>query len=181
MRRNGIAILYRNLCLLATLVCLCPVATAQNIPSEQSARAAMVFNFLRFAEFPPEVLASPSGIRLCVAVRDPRQEQALAALTGRKIGGRELTVQPFPPQFGRCHVLYVDTRQRWNAIADHTTLQQALTIGTYPGFARDGGGMMEIAVHNDGIRFDVNLAEVRRAGFHFSPQMLRLARQVIEP
>lgn len=179
MRHNGHSILYRVLALGTVLACLCPVATAQGTPTEHSARAAMVFNFLKFTEFPRDVLARTGEINLCVDVRDPRQGQALAALAGRKVGGRELSVSEFPPRGGRCQVLYVDTRQRWNAMADHTAVQQTLTLSAYPGFARDGG-MIEIAVQNDGIRFDINLAEGRRTGFHFSPQMLRLAREVIE-
>ena len=40
--------------------------------------------------------------------------------------------------------------------------------------------MIEIALQEDGARFDINLAEGRRAGFRFSPQLLRLARHVHE-
>lgn len=179
MRHNGHSILSRTLALAAALVCLCPVAMAQGTPTEHAARAAMVFNFLKFTEFPSDALSNAKELHLCIAVREQRQGQALAALAGRRVGGRVLSVSEFSPRSGPCHVLYVDTRQRWNAMADHSALQQALTISAYPGFARDGG-MIEIAVQNDGIRFDINLTEGRRAGFHFSPQMLRLAREIIE-
>ena len=179
MRHNGHSILCRAWALWAVLACLSPLATAQSTPTVYSARAAMVFNFLKFTEYPPQTLTKAAEIKLCVDVRDPRQVQALAALAGRKVGGRVLSVSEFPPRSGPCHVFYVETRQRWNAMADHAAVKQALTLSAYPGFARDSG-MIEIAVQNDGIRFDINLAEGRRAGFHFSPQMLRLAREVIE-
>jgi hypothetical protein len=177
MNRNAKPLLQLARLLLAVLLCHGQTAVAQDPPTDQSARAAMVFNFLKFAEFPPE--DKPSGIRLCVAVRDPRQAEALQALSGRKIAGRELSVAEFTAQSGDCQVLYVDSRQRWNAAADHYALRHALTISAYPGFARDGG-MIEIAVSSDGIQFDINLAEGRRAGFRFSPQLLRLARQIHE-
>ncbi len=171
--------LSKALTLLAALVCHFQVAVAQDVPTEQSVRAAMVFNFLKFTEFPPEGAATSPVIRLCIAVRDARQGEALAAISGRKVGGRKLIVADFTGQSGDCQVFYVDSRQRWNAAADHPALRSALTISTYPGFARDGG-MIEIAVQNDGIQFDINLAEGRRAGFHFSPEMLRLARRIHE-
>lgn len=162
--------------LLAVLVCHDQTATALDMPTEQTVRAAMVFNFLKFTEFPPEIIASAQRIRLCVAVGDPQQAEALAVLAGRKVWGRELIVVRLA---GRddCQVLYVDTRQRWNAAEEQRIFRRTLTISAYPGFVRDGG-MIEIALQEDGARFDINLAEGMRAGFRFSPQLLRLARHI---
>jgi hypothetical protein len=103
----------------------------------------------------------------------------LTALSGRKVAGRELRVVDFAQRGGDCQVLYVDSRQRWNALATHPALRGALTISAYAGFAEEDG-MIEIGRQDDGIRFDINLAQARRAGFHFSPQMLRLARKIHE-
>lgn len=164
---------------LAVLAGHLPVATAQDVATEQSLRAAMVFNFLKFADFPGDGIGKPPTLQLCVAARDARQAEALAALSGRKVGGRKLSVVEFTARSNDCQIFYVDSRQRWNAVAEQPALRQALTISDYPGFARDGG-MIEIDVQNDGARFDINLAETKRAGLHFSPQMLRLARQIHE-
>jgi hypothetical protein len=172
-------LLFHAVLLLVASICHFPLAAAQEMPSEQSVRAAMVFNFLKFTEFPPEAIAKSAEIRLCMAVRDARQAEALLALAGRKVKGRELIVADFTTQSGECHVFYVDSRQRWNTAAENLTPSRALTISAYPGFARDGG-MIEIAIQTDGARFDINLAEGRRAGLRFSPQLLRLARQIHE-
>jgi hypothetical protein len=163
--------------LLAALAC--PPAAAQDMPSEQSLRAAMVFNFLKFTEFPPESNANVQRMRLCIAVGDLRQAEALLALSGRRAWSRELVVVRLAGRGDDCHVLYVDSSQRWSAIEEQRVFPRALTIGGYPGFARDGG-MIEIALQEDGARFDINLTEGRRAGFRFSPQLLRLARHVHE-
>ncbi|MDD5388751.1 MAG: YfiR family protein [Gallionellaceae bacterium] len=179
MNRNGKHPLSQALFLLAALVCHCQTVAAQDLPSEQSVRAAMVFNFLKFSDFPPEASTSTTGIRLCYAVRDARQSEALHALAGRKVGGRKLLVTDFTAQSGDCQVLYVDTRRRWNTATEQNAVRHALTISDYPGFVRDGG-MIEIDVQKDGIQFDINLVEARRAGFNFAPQMLRLARQIHE-
>lgn len=179
MRCNRKPHLVQAVLLLVALICHFPLAAAREMPSEQSVRAAMVFNFLKFTEFPPEAIAKSPEIRLCMAVRDARQAEALAALAGRKVQGRELIVVDFTTQSGECHVFYVDSHQRWNAAAEHLAPSRALTISAYPGFARDGG-MVEIAIQTDGARFDINLAEGRRAGLRFSPQLLRLARLIHE-
>jgi len=164
--------------LLGVLVCLERPVMAQDMQTEQAVRAAMVFNFLRFTEFPPEIIANAQRIRLCIAVGEPQQAEALAGLAGRKVGGRELIVVRLA---GRddCQVLYVDTRQRWHAAEEQRIFRRTLTISAYPGFVRDGG-MIEIALQEDGARFDINLAEGMRAGFRFSPQLLRLARHINE-
>lgn len=164
---------------LTMLGCHLPAATAQGVATEQSVRAAMVFNFLKFADFPGDGIGKPPTLQLCVAARDARQAEALAALSGRKVGGRKLSVVEFTARSNDCQVFYVDSRQRWNAVAEQPALRQTLTISNYPGFARDGG-MIEIDVQNDGARFDINLTETKRASLHFSPQMLRLARQIHE-
>jgi hypothetical protein len=154
-------------------------AAADELPGEQSMRSAMLFNFLKFIEFPRLGVDKSRDIQICISVRDNIQAAALAALSGRKVAGRELLIVDFVMRSGDCQVLYVDSRQRWNALATHPALRGALTISAYSGFA-DEGGMIEIGRLDDGIRFDVNLAQARRAGFHFSPQMLLLARKVHE-
>jgi hypothetical protein len=166
-----------SLIALIALICPLPTAIALEMPTEESVRAAMVFNFLKFTTLPAEGYTKSTLIRICVAVRDTRQAEALAALSGRKVGGRELIVTDITAQSGDCNVLYVDTRERWNTVAVNHALRQTLTISDYPGFVRDGG-MIEMVVRNDGVRFDINLAAGRRAGIHFFPEMLRLARQI---
>jgi len=175
----GRRFLAQALFLWVALVCHNPPATAQNMPTEQSVRAAMVFNFLKFTEFPLQDIANAKQIRLCIAVGSPQQAEALVALSGRKVWGRELIVVRLAGQGDDCHVFYVDSRQRWNAVEEQRILRSKLTISAYPGFAREGG-MIEIVLQEDGARFDINLAEGRRAGFRFSPQLLRLARHVYE-
>jgi hypothetical protein len=166
------------LVVLTSLACHAVAATAQERPSEQTLHAAMVFNFLKFTEFPPES-AAPSPLRLCFSVGDPVQGEALAALAGRKVWNRELVVVRLGERSGSCHVLYVDSRQRWNAAVESHSASGALTISSYHDFVADGG-MIEIDLQRDGTRFDVNLAQTRVAHFRLSPQLLRLARRVHE-
>jgi hypothetical protein len=164
---------------LTAVVCRSDAAIAQERPSAQSVRAVMVFNFLKFTEFPPDALADPQHLRLCYSVSDASQADALGALAGRKIGSRELVVVRLGDGSDNCQVLYVDSRQRWNAAMEGRGLGSPLTIGDYRGFVEDRG-MIEIDLHSDGNRFDINLAQARSARFRLSPQLLRLARQVHE-
>ncbi|HEX8963851.1 MAG TPA: YfiR family protein [Rhodocyclaceae bacterium] len=165
---------------LATIALLGGSAAAQGLPTEQSVRAAMTFNFLRFTEFPPESGAAASHrLHLCFSVGDPAQAEALAALAGHKVGNRELAVARIGEQ-DSCQVIYVDSRQRWTAAGEtRPPHPAALTIGSYRGFVEDGG-MIEIDLQDEGNRFDINLAQARLAHFRMSPQLLRLARRIHE-
>ncbi|HEX8987309.1 MAG TPA: YfiR family protein [Rhodocyclaceae bacterium] len=157
---------------------LCGGALAQARPSAEEVRAAMVFSFLRFTEFPADAAADPRRLRLCFSVGDANQAEALQALAGRKLGNRELTVVRLGNAADDCQVLYTDSRQRWNAAQD-SRIGTPLTISNYRGFVGDGG-MIEIDMQSDGNRFEINLAQARQARLRLSPQLLRLARQVHE-
>jgi hypothetical protein len=164
---------------LLALACLCAVASAQDKPTEQSMRAAMVFNFLKFTEFPPDAAGDAQRLRLCISVGDSAQAEALAALSGRKVWNRELLVVRLGERDEYCQIVYVDTRQRWNAALENRRFSGALTISAYRGFVVDGG-IIEIDLQSDGNRFDVNLAQARLARLRLSPQLLRLARRIHE-
>lgn len=140
-------------------------------------RAAIVFNFIKFTEWPQGV--RQGGLTICVASGDEDLYQALAALEGRRIRSMTLRVQRLPAaDAANCQVLYSDSRQRWERALDQGA-GQALTISHYPGFS-DDGGMIEIVTEAGTTQFDVNLAEARRAGLRLYPQLLKLARTVKE-
>lgn len=155
------------------------VAWGQESPREEAVRAVMAFNFLRFTEFPAGRLDEEREVRLCIQVRSPRQADALFQLDGRMLGRRSLKVLDYAVSKAECHVLYVDSRQGWNAVAESARVENALTIGAYPGFIQEGG-MIEMDVRREGAQFEIHLGRGRRAGFHFAPQLLRLARRIHE-
>ena len=152
-------------------------AVAAETASEQALRAALVFNFIKFTEWPAAAAGDPQ-LRVCVATSDPAQIAALEALDERRVRGIPLAAVRFHRQ-ADCGVIYVDSSQRWNEIAEKRAAGRALTIGGYPGFVADGG-MIEISLQEGGARFDINLLEARRAGLRIYPQLLRLARRVVE-
>lgn len=143
------------------------------MPDEPLVRAAMVLNLLRFTGFPPD--EHNAQIRICTQVEDARQEAALAGLGGRMLGGRAIKVRQVTRPTDACDVFYTDGRPPRNIPQN----QAMLTIGSQPGFAARGG-MIEIDVDANGSRFDINLAESKRARFHFAPQLLGLARKVYD-
>jgi len=150
---------------------------AADAATEQSLRAALVFNFIKFTEWPPAADGN-ALLRVCLASNDPVQLAALDALDERRVRGIPLTTARFRRQ-ADCDVIYVDSGQRWKEIAEKRASGSVLTIGGYAGFVADGG-MVEISLQDDKARFDINLLEAKRAGLRFYPQLLRLARRIVE-
>lgn len=160
------------------LLC-CPAALLAETADPQAVRAAMVFNFLKFTEWPAGAGERGAGIRLCVASGDPREVAALESLEGKQLRGRPLTVVRLAGRVAECQVLYVDSRQRWVEALDSGAVGHTLTVSAYAGFVRDGG-MIEMMLQDGATRFDINLGEARRAELRFYPQLLKLARQLVE-
>lgn len=144
--------------------------------SEQSVRAVFLFNLLKFTELSPKT--GSGQIRLCVATNDPELVVAMDAINERQVHGKTVSTIRFRSQ-PDCDVIYVDTRQRWNSLAEKVASQSALTVGGYRGFVGDGG-IVEIYVVDNKVRFSINLTVARRAGVRFYPQLLQLARPLVE-
>lgn len=150
-------------------------ALAVETASEQAVRAAMVFNFIKFTDWSD----STRGVRLvCVATADPELMAAMEALGERQVRNKPVAVVRYAQQ-PDCSVIYIEGRQRWRAFADARRPADALTIGDYSGFLADGG-MVEVSLRDGNVRFDLNVAEAKKAGLRFYPQLLRLARRIVE-
>lgn len=166
------------LSLLALLASAGPGVTpvfAAEVVSEQAVRTALLFNFIKFTEWPVATQGN-QPLWVCVATRDPAQFAAIEGLGERQVRGQRLAVVRFSSQ-DDCGVIYVDSSQRWSEISDKRTSKYALTIGGYAGFAMEGG-MIEISLLESGARFDINLAAAKRAGLRIYPQLLQLARRI---
>ena len=78
-----------------------------------------------------------------------------------------------------CDVLFVsDGVPDWRAQVQDAG-GHALTIGDVAGFLV-AGGMIELVIENDAMRFDVNLEAVRQRRIRLPGQVLKLARRVQE-
>lgn len=126
----------------------------------------------RFVELP-----APRGgaLKWCVATQG-KPPASVLALQGQKVGNMEIQLQLAVPFHG-CDVLYVDA-----SFADWRSLLTAsdtpvLTVSDIPGFIA-AGGMVELVLESDAVRFDVNLRALRAQSIRLPSQVLSLARQV---
>lgn len=167
------------LALAAAITVLARPAAALDV-QEYEVKAAYLYNFARFVEWP----ALPEGsLQVCIVGRDPFGP-ALAGLEGRSVQGRTVRVRRdvAVSDLGACQIAFIsDSEERRLPMILRTAAgQPVLVVSDIEGFA-DGGGMIGLALADQKVQFDVNLAPIRQSGLKVPAQVLKLARQVLNP
>jgi hypothetical protein len=160
----------------AWLATLAAPAAAQ--VDERALKAAYLFNFIQFTQWP---VPPEEPFRLCVLGRTPLDEH-LARLEGKPVlTGLHISVRHVGAResMAGCHALYIDDSQRGQVDEVLARLGGApvLTITDGDGLA-DRGLMIEINKSDARLGFEVNLKVARRVNINFSARMLKLASYV---
>jgi hypothetical protein len=157
------------------------LAGTQGVAPEYEVKAAFLFNFTKFVEWPPSAFTDEhSLLKICVLGENPFGK-TLRSLTDDEVGGRRLSLV-HPESLNNlesCHVLYVSRSERERLGPVLAALRNApvLTVGDTPGFI-DQGGMINFILEGSKVRFDVNQEAAERAGLKISSRLLALAKHV---
>jgi hypothetical protein len=172
-------------------------ARADEPSREYRLKAAFVYRFLQFTEWPAEVFASDDAPLVVAVVGDDPFDGALEqALAGKTVGRRAIRLAhlPAPPDSnagmggaGRasdCHLLFVPPSLAPQDVVD--LLRQVrgapvLTVSDGGAEFTQDGGVLRLLVEDNRVRFEVNLTAVRRQQLKMSAQVLKLARVYEEP
>ncbi len=146
--------------------------------SEYDVKAAFLFNFAKFVEWPDQGTTGP--LKLCLLGSDPFGD-ALSALEGKRVQGRLLQTRRDIDEDAAtsCHILFVnelDKRRLLNVLRKLQHLP-VLTVSDSKDFAEIGGIIGFITVDNR-IQFEINLEAAQKARLRISSQLLKLARLV---
>jgi len=159
-----------------------PAAPTPAAP-EFELKAAFVFNFAVFTQWPAESLAAGAVMNLC-SYPSNSLLPALGALhdkriNGHKIGVRTLSPNPPPAALRECQILVLDgaDREHWNLIRRELAGASVLVVTDDPVIGGDGSAIA-LGVDGQRIGFDVNLNAARQARLNLSAKLLRLARSV---
>jgi YfiR/HmsC-like len=97
-------------------VLFCAIAAAQSDqPSEYEVKAAFLFNFTKFVEWPENVFVDRHApIVIGVIGEDPFGESLVSIVTGQKVQGRGIKIVNFRhgDDMRRCHVLFISASER---------------------------------------------------------------------
>jgi hypothetical protein len=148
---------------------------------ESALKAAFLYNFVKFADWPAVAAPPDSALKLCV-LGDEAVESALEqTVKDRQVDGHALTVARIKVEgaLGSCHVLYVSGLDRRSStqLIERVKTAPVFTVSDLDAFAALGG-VGQLFVENGKMRFALNPASAQRAGIRLSSKLLALAKVV---
>jgi hypothetical protein len=177
----------RGALFLAALAAALALAALRPLPravaaSEYEVKAAFLYNFTRFATWPPEAFKD-DGAPLVIGVlgEDPFGAVLDDAVEGKTAGGRRVVARRYrlAADAREAQELFIATSEepRLARILEALEGSSVLTVGEADSFA-ERGGAIGFVVEEKKTRFCVNLAAAKRARVEVSSQLLRLAKVV---
>lgn len=160
--------------------CLAGVAVpARGQTGEYDVKAAFLFNFTKFVEWPPAAFAdADQPLSLCVLGRDPFGGILDDMVRGESVGGRRLVVRRLErnADLRPCHVLFVAGSEGARAARILAPLKDGhvLTVGESTGFL-EAGGLLRFVLVETRVRFEINRQAIDRSPLMLSSKLLRLA------
>lgn len=164
--------------LLAALLLLVPLLAAGQA-LEHEIKAAFVFKFLSFVEWPPQAFARPeTPIAIGVLGADDIYSELQEIVSGRVVQGRPVTVRRVREgeALNGLQVLYVG-RGGAPVLAKLGQPRNLLVITEWDG-ALDQGSIINFVRSDGRVRFEVALDTAERRGLHISSRMLAVAQNV---
>ncbi len=175
LRRAGLAAL-----LFALLLAVPGAAPAQTAP-EYDVKAAFLYNFTKFVDWPPGAFPDPNSLRICVLGDDPFGG-SLQAVAGEQVANHKLTVTRMDTisRPGGCQILFISRSEesRLPQILAAIKSSPVLTVGDTKGLV-DKGVIINFTLDGSKVRFEINTESADRAGLRISSKLLQLAKRVV--
>lgn len=168
--------------LVAAVGVVCSVNAAGQSASLGELKAAFLFNFSKFIEWPDTAFTDPANFTIGVIGDDRVVFELNEIVDGKKIGGRNIALKHLATKDNPAavQILYIGAGERSRLPAILLSLQgkSVLTVSDLDQFCAMGG-MIQFQVERDRMRFDVNIEPTGRAGLTLNSKLLALARTVI--
>lgn len=170
---------FRTLALLLAVVFLtaAPVAQAQPISKEYQVKAAFLYNFTKFVEWPPQDFASAtSPIVIAVFGKNPFDQELAALVKDRSVNGRPIQVRAIQAEaeLATAHIVFVGAGEESRLPSSIYGEHGVLTVGESSEFSRRGG-IITFTLVEGKVRFEINQGSGEKAGLKLSGQLLKLA------
>jgi len=149
-------------------------------PTEYEVKAAYIYNFAKFIEWPTRFRDRDDAIHVCVIGDDPISH-SLADIDGKSVLGRKIGIRRnvVLQNLGGCEIVFISrsAREQLSRILETINGFSVLTIGDTKGFAEQGV-LINFYMENKRVLFEINPKAADRAGLKISSNLLRLARIV---
>ena len=147
---------------------------------EYQIKAAFLFNFAQFTEWPPEAFPNKDSPLIIGVLRaiDPFGGFLDETVKNEAVQGRKLVVKHFTrlAEMQTCHILYIGQSEskRLEHIVDELKAKPVLTVSDITDCA-SRGLMIGFVNERNKIRFKINASTARAANLSLSSKLLRAA------
>jgi hypothetical protein len=148
-------------------------------PSEYQLKAAFLFNFARFVEWPKTALATPTTpLVIGILGENPFHEDLERTIGNKTVDSHPVVIQEFRSvtEATNCHVLFISTveKKKLPEILQGLKGKNVLTVGEMEDFI-ESGGMINFRMEGTKIRFQINKEAAGAAGLKISSKLMALA------
>lgn len=190
------------LILFAALFATPAMAADSKLNREQQIKAAFIYNFIKFVDWPKEKIADSNDITIGIIGKNPFGN-AFEAVKGKEIKNNKLVIKYFPQleqykakhkdeykdeykdkyqgALKKCYILFIcsSEKEHLKEIINFIKGSSVLTIGDMDGFLA-AGGVIKFTMEEKKVRFEINVTAAKRAKLKIRSQLLRLAKRVVE-
>ncbi len=187
------------------LAVLAGPATGSSVPtegtgsSEYEVKAAFLYNFIRFVEWPDETLSVNEPIVVGIVGED-RFVDAFEPAKDKLVKARKVSLRRFEDLRGnggleqenrlaidvqieslkKCDVVFIGSSEKryMRDILKALGGIAVLTVGETEGFL-ESGGMINFVVEDGKICFEINAAAAEQAGLEMRARFMRLAKRIV--
>jgi hypothetical protein len=149
---------------------------------EYQVKAAFLYNFAKFVEWPPDAFANSNDpIGICIVGHNPFGSRLDVIVQGKKIGDRAFTVRRLPDtqQASNCQILFIGAaeRKRTRSLLEALKGAGILTVGETGDFTALGG-IICFKLEGTRVRLQVDLEAEEHARLRISSKLLSLVEIV---
>jgi len=152
---------------------------------EYNVKAAFLYSFGRYVEWPKDAFAAHSGdFVIGICGEDPFGQALDRIAQSKTIQGRRIIIQRMATteELQPCHILFISHSippDQQSAIINKMRDKSTLLVGESPGFAERRGGI-NFFVEGGTVRFEINVDAIRQEKLMLDAKLLNLGKKVSE-
>lgn len=171
---------------------------------EQNIKAAFLFNFVNFVDWPKERMPDNDEPIIIGIIGNKDSIKAFAPIKGKKIRGKNIIIKQFDDlsklekskdknnsswdqkieSLKKCHIVILyrcdnDARGRQTAIIKELKGTPTLLVGESPGMLERGCNI-NFLVEKNKVRFEINLVSTKHNNLKIRSKLLKLAKRIIK-
>lgn len=160
------------------------LAAAGDAPPELELRvkAAFLYNFAKFATWPPEKAATADApLYLCVQGADAMGGVLAETVRGRDVGGHAIEVvqAPHAGDLRHCHIVYIGAAEDARIAAELALLSGHHVLSVHEASEAQQDGVIRFFLTGGGrVRFEVNVTAASREQVALSAKLLEVSQVV---